>query len=261
MKLTHLSALSLLCLCPLLHAAPEALWPVGRVPGEVTDKKESVMKEHVYNVSVPTLEFFAAPSSKGKKLPAVLVIPGGGYTCQAYTKEGTEIARWFNALGYHAAVVKYRIPNNREGALDDVRRAVEILRASASERGIDAARIGMIGFSAGAHLTARILADPSHGLAFALLIYPAYLSDDGIRLKPEAVPAAPTVPTFVMQCRNDRAYGKSSLAYVHHLFMANRPVSYHLYPDGGHGFGKRVHPNTEVSQWPVAAAQWLQHLH
>lgn len=247
-----------LLLTAALRADPTPLWPAGEVPGKVTETAETVRDGHVYNVSVPTLECFPAPNPEGRPLPTVLVAPGGGYGCLAYDKEGTEIARWLNALGCNAAVLKYRIPGDREGALADARRALECLRAPAEGWHPDPNRLGMIGFSAGAHLTARVLAQSGHGLAFALLIYPAYLSGDGAALAPETVPAAPTVPTFLAQCGDDRAFVLSSLAYASHLLRANRPVSYRLYASGGHGFGKRRTPPAEAARWPDDAAAWLR---
>ena len=241
-----------------LSAAPEPIWPAGQMPGKATSAPETLKNEHIFNVSVPTLERFPAPNPEGRPLPTVLVAPGGGYGCLAYDKEGVEIARWLNTLGINAAVLKYRIPGDRNAALADARRAVALLREPAEGWHVDPAHLGMIGFSAGAHLTARVLSEPKHGLAFALLIYPAYLSNDGTNLAPEVVPAAPTVPTFLAQCKDDRAYVLSSLAYAGHLLRANRPVSYHLYTSGGHGFGKRRQPPTEAAQWPAEAAVWLK---
>ncbi len=238
-------------------AAEEMLWTSGVMPGRATDKAEQITDGHVYNVSVPTLNFFSAPVPEGKRLPVVLVAPGGGYGCLAYEKEGVQAALWLNTLGYHAAVLKYRIPNDRPAALADARRALEILREKADAYAIDTTQMGMLGFSAGAHLTASVLARSTHGLAFALLIYPAYLSKDGVTLAPEVVPAEPTVPTFVVQSCNDRAYVASSIGYVHALLKARRPVAYHLYANGGHGYG--LEPRTpEVAQWPSAAAVWLK---
>ncbi len=236
------------------------LWGEGAVPGRVTTNTETLRAEHVYDVSVPMLEFFRAEQPSGKALPTVLVIPGGGYQCQAYIKEGTEVAQWLNTLGYHAAVVKYRIPGDREGALQDVLQAVQLLRERAEAWQVDVRRIGMIGFSAGAHLTSRVLAQPEHGLAYALFIYPAYLSGDGVNLAPEVVPTSPTVPTFIAQCGDDRAYVFSSIAYAGWLLKQNRPVTYHLYTRGGHGFGLRKAPPEEAAQLKPAIAQWLKAL-
>lgn len=244
----------------LRAAAPTPLWPEGQMLGKATAAPETLRDGHLYNVSCPTLQRFPAPNPEGKPLPTVLVAPGGGYGCLAYDKEGVEIARWLNGLGLNAAVLKYRIPGDRDAALADARQALALLVQPAEGWCPDPKRLGMIGFSAGAHLTARVLHRQGHGLAFALLVYPAYLSADGTTLAPDIVPATPTVPTFLAQCRDDRAFVLSSLAYAGYLLRADRPVSYHLYASGGHGFGKRKTPPAEAAQWPAEAAAWLRTL-
>ncbi len=233
----------------LLGAEVVSLWEV--VPGAVTSQPEVERNAHLYHVSQPTVAFLPTAVGEGAVAPVVLVMPGGGYGCLAYEKEGLAVGRWLNGLGFHAAVVKYRIPGDRAGALMDAQRAVALLRERASEWKIDTQKMGMIGFSAGAHLTARVLAHENHGLAFALLIYPAYLSKDGVALVPEVKPAKPIVPTFVTQCNDDRAFVMSSLAYAGWLCKGNFPVAYHLYPKGGHGFGLN-------QAWSKAAEAWLE---
>ena len=245
-----------LCALTLRAAAPTPLWPEGQMPGNATSAGETLRDGHFYNVSCPTLQRFPAPNPEGKPLPTVLVAPGGGYACLAYDKEGVEIAQWLNGLGLNAAVLKYRIPGDRDAALADARRALALLAQPDEGWYPDTGRLGMIGFSAGAHLTGRVLHQQGHGLAFAMLIYPAYLSADGVTLAPDVVPATPTVPTFLAQCRDDRAFIFSSLAYANHLLRADRPVSYRLYASGGHGFGKRTVPPAEAAQWPIDAAIW-----
>ncbi len=241
-----------------LSAEQLPLWAPGEVPGTVTTTTETERDAHLYNVSVPTLEFFPAANPEQRPLPTILVAPGGGYACLAYTKEGTEVAQWLNTLGMNAAVIKYRIPGDRDGALLDARQALTLLRTHASEWHVDTKRLGMVGFSAGAHLTSRVLAQKEHGLAYALLIYPAYLSGDGVALAPEVVPSAPTVPTFIAQCGDDRAYVLSSVGYASWLVKQNRPVAYHLYTRGGHGFGLRKSPPEEAAQWISSAEAWLK---
>lgn len=238
-------------------AAPLPLWPEGRAPGTATAAPETLRDGHLRNVSRPTLERFPAPNPEGHPLPTVLVAPGGGYECLAYAKEGTEIAQWLNGLGINAAVLKYRVPGDRDAALADARRALALLCEPADGWTPDPGRVGMIGFSAGAHLTARVLHREGHGLAFALLIYPAYLSADGLTLARDVIPAAPAIPTFLAQCRDDRAFVRSSFAYAGNLLRADGPVSYRLYADGGHGFGLRTAPPAEAAHWPADAAAWL----
>lgn len=225
---------------------------------------EEERKEHLYSAEVPTIEFFSNSSSANpaERLPVILIAPGGGYSCLAYRKEGVEIARQLLRLNCHTAVLKYPVncDGAREAALKRAQQALNLLKTHADELKIDPEKIGMMGFSAGAHLTARVLAQPHHPLAFGILIYPAYLSDDGVNLKPDVIPAQPIVPTFIMQCRDDRWYVNSSLGYAAYLTKADAPVSYHLYSRGGHGFGGRLNPDQEAVLWHTELHHWFDRL-
>ena len=153
------------------------LWDQS-MPGTVSDKPEMVDSHtegdnrRYYNVSKPTLTLY--PCSDTKPHPFVIICPGGGYRFLSFDKEGIEIAEWFNTLGISAGVLKYRTPNNRKGALHDANRAIEWTRTHATKLNIDPARIGMIGFSAGAHLTAMV-AQKQPKQNFSMMVYPAYL--------------------------------------------------------------------------------------
>ncbi len=208
------------------------------------------------NVSKPMLTFYPAADA-GKPRPVVVVCPGGGYKILAYDKEGTEIAEWLNSIGVSAAVLKYRVPGNREGALLDARRAVRLMRENSKGWNIDPRRIGMIGFSAGGHLVASCSNSPDRP-DFTVLVYPAYLyRKGGIELVDEIKIDAKTPPAFVVQTRDDRAHYRSSLAYAAALDARNIPVELHLFAKGGHGYGLRPseHP---VSQWPSLCRAWME---
>src|SRR4051794_700341 len=138
-----------------------SIWPEGKMPGQGAKGAEADMPDRgdgvrrITNVSTPTLTIYQA-KEKGRAVPAMIVCPGGGYSYVTYNKEGTEIAEWLNANGYTALVLKYRVPNNRAGALDDLQRAISLTRAKAKDWGIDPHRLGVIGFSAGGHVAARV---------------------------------------------------------------------------------------------------------
>ena len=89
--------------------------------------------------------FKADPAVKNGK--AIVVCPGGAYVRLAVHKEGHTAAEWLTKLGYTAFVLHYRVPNKRDGALQDLQRALKIVRNEAKHYGIDAAKIGAIGFS------------------------------------------------------------------------------------------------------------------
>lgn len=254
------------------------LWP-GKVPGEKSEKKEFVAapskNDNVFRIAEvtnPLMEVFQATPSNFNK-GAVIVCPGGGYSILAYDKEGTEIAAWLNKLGFTAFVLQYRVPQKKEGALQDIQRAVRLVRSDSKKWNIDPEKIGVIGFSAGGSLCARAGTMFSKGRyspvdkadsiscrpSFAMLIYPAYL-DQGpeLSLTPELKMSPEVPPMFLFQTADD-PYGNSSLVMAGALRKQKIPVEIHLLPKGGHGYGLR--PGiTAAETWPALAEKWLNGL-
>jgi len=208
------------------------------------------------NVSQPELTFYPAKDC-GEANPVVVICPGGGYNIPAYNLEGTEVAQRLNSIGVSAAVLKYRVPRNRSGALEDARRALRLVRERSGEWNIDPERVGMLGFSAGGHLTAAC----SNSLDrpdFPLLVYPAYLfKKGGIELTDEIHVDEQTPPAFVVQARDDKKHYRSSLAYATALDAVGIPVELHLFAKGGHGYGLRP-TKYSVSNWPVLCEAWMR---
>lgn len=246
------------------------IWPDKR-PAEVVLKKgkmKQTMGEddilRIQQMPVPTLQKF--PVVKSPKGKVVIVCPGGGYQILAVNHEGTEIAQWLNALGYTAYVLRYRVPDNREGALQDVLRAIRIARAENPGK-----QVGVMGFSAGASLTARAATrfqSPSYTATdetdtqsarpdFAALIYPAYM-DEGEHhtLTPELTITEQTPPFFVFQTADDH-YGNSALVISQALRNHKIPVQLHIYEKGGHGYGLRANLAEAASKWPKLMEEWL----
>ena len=246
------------------------IWPDKR-PAEVTLEKGKMKQEmgddgilRIQQMPVPTLQKF--PVVKSPKGKVVIVCPGGGYQILAVNHEGTEIAQWLNALGYTAYVLCYRVPDNREGALQDVQRAIRIARAENPGK-----QVGVMGFSAGASLTARAATrfqSPSYTATdetdtqsarpdFAALIYPAYM-DEGEHhtLTPELTITEQTPPFFVFQTADDR-YGNSALVISQALRNHKIPVQLHVYEKGGHGYGLRANLAEAASKWPKLMEEWL----
>lgn len=246
------------------------IWPDKR-PAEVVQKKGKMKQEmgdddilRIQQMPVPTLQKF--PVVKSPKGKVVIVCPGGGYQILAVNHEGTEIAQWLNALGYTAYVLRYRVPDNREGALQDVQRAIRIARAENPGK-----QVGVMGFSAGASLTARAATRfqlPSYTATdetdtqsarpdFAALIYPAYM-DEGEHhtLTPELIITEQTPPFFVFQTADD-PYGNSALVISQALRNHKIPVQLHIYEKGGHGYGLRANLAEAASKWPKLMEEWL----
>jgi acetyl esterase/lipase len=252
------------------------LWP-GKVPGETKEKQPPVMDKpqndnvvRFAEVTDPAIEVYLADQTINNK-SAVIVCPGGAYRILAYDKEGTEIAGWLNKLGYSAFVLQYRIPDKKEGALQDAQRALRIVRKNASKWNIDPEKIGIMGFSAGGSLSARTSVlfnkrtyspvDEADSLtcrpSFAMLIYPAYLDlGPNKTLTPELELTKNTPPIFIFQTADD-PYGNSALVMAAALRDAKLPVELHLFPAGGHGYGLRPGKRAAIA-WPMIAEKWLQ---
>jgi acetyl esterase/lipase len=252
------------------------LWP-GIVPGETHEKTPPVTAPsendniiRLSEVTNPAMQVFLPVKSSGNGA-AVIVCPGGGYHILAYDLEGTEIAAWLNKNGYAAFVLQYRVPDKKEGALQDVQRAVRIIRKDASKYGVEPSKIGVMGFSAGGSLTARAVtnftkqtyppADKTDSIScrpsFAMLIYPAYLDQGpGLTLTPELQLSKDVPPVFIFQTADDQ-YGNSAIVMAQALRNEKLSVELHLLPEGGHGYGLRpgkIAPET----WPLLAEKWLK---
>ena len=229
----------------------------------------------ISNVSEPTLTFYPAPAEQNNGV-TIIVNPGGGYNILAYNLEGSEICKRFNSHGINCVLVKYRVPR-REGLekhtapLQDLQRAIAYTRSHAAEWNIDADKIGVMGFSAGAHLSA--VASTNYGERtypkidsfdevslrpdFTILVYPANLSGEHFTISPELKVDGNTPPTILIQTEDDRNYLDSSLFYYYALKEAKVPAAMHLYPSGGHGYGLRNTGHT-VNEWPFRVLSWLR---
>ena len=291
-KTPHLAFLFLALCAPLLHAEPTPtvinLWPNG-APGEKggigeekditkpTDGKsagKAVIR--LGNVSQPSISIFAPPADKANGA-AVVVCPGGGYNILAWDLEGTEVCEWLNSLGVTGVLLKYRVPmraglEKHTAPLQDVQRAIGLVRSRAQEWHLNPARIGVLGFSAGGHLAAAAsnnytertyphtdaADDTSCRPDFAVLIYPAYLTvkEQGDKISPELPITTQTPPTFLVMAEDDPVRVENVLYYALALKTAKVPFELHVYPTGGHGYGLR--PTAQaITTWPKRAGEWL----
>jgi acetyl esterase/lipase len=252
------------------------LWP-DKVPGETREKHapvaDTINKDNVlrYNqVTNPAMEVWL-PDPAVRNGSSVIICPGGGYRILAYDKEGTEIAAWLNSLGYTAFVLQYRVPDKKDGALQDIQRALKIVKNDCKKWNINPENVGVMGFSAGGSLSARAstlfnkktyqAVDKADSLscrpAFTMLIYPAYL-DQGpdLTLTPELALSKEVPPVFIFQTADD-PYGNSALVMAGALRNAKLPVELHFLPSGGHGYGLRP-GNLAPETWPSLAEKWLK---
>ena len=282
--------------CPAAHAQPEMMkiWagdPPGRIAAQgqeadttPADGRKVAGKSVIRlgNVATPMLTVFSPPADKHTGA-AVMVCPGGGYNILAWDLEGTEVCEWLNTIGVTGVLLKYRVPRAKnDGApnvarplepLQDAQRAMGMLGKNAATWNIDPDRIGVLGFSAGGNLAARLCTnyaqrlypevDSADALScrpdFAILIYPAYLFD---KKSDELIAAdlpvnSKTPPTFMTMAFDDGVGPENILRYGLALKKVEVPVEVHLYPTGGHGFGLRK-TDAPVTSWPERCAEWLQ---
>ncbi len=254
------------------------LWS-GNVPGEKgikhapiqsNDSKGNVSR--LKEVTNPALVVYK-PEKANSSRAGILICPGGGYSILAIDKEGYEIAEWLNSLGYTAFVLQYRVPQKQQGALNDIQRALRLVRAKADDYHLNPKKIGVLGFSAGGSLCARASTqfhsdsyaktDATDSLScrpdFAVLIYPAYLDQGENRsLTPELTINESTPPFFIFGTADDK-YGNSSLVMASALRDNKIPLELHVMAQGGHGYGLRP-GNMAAETWPVLLQGWLQHL-
>ncbi len=262
------------------------VWP-GLAPGEqkgeieseaiIPPKNENDVRR-ISNVSEPSFKIFqSAPGiSNGT---AVIVCPGGAYNILAYEHEGIDVCEWLNSFGVTAILLKYRVPRrkNREkhaAPLQDVQRAIGIVRKDAAKWDIDPNKIGILGFSAGGHLAVMAstsFASRSYSLLdksdefscrpdFAVLIYPAYLVDRKKRnqLFPEIKVTPDCPPCFFAHTGDDHVPAEgSALLYLALEKAGVEGNELHLYPSGGHGYGMRK-SGKAVSTWPKRAKRWME---
>ena len=243
------------------------------------------------NVTRPTLTTVRPAKSNGA---ALLLIPGGGYRRVAVGHGTYAIADWFAGRGFATHILVYRLPADGWAAgpdapLQDAQRALRLVRAAAKD--YDAGRIGVIGFSAGGHLAARLSArqdlesyravDATDRLPLAPkvagLLYPVVtmtgahvhggsrdeMFGKGIapeRAAPFAADAriAPgTPPTFIAHAIDDRVVPpENSMAMMAALRTAHVPTELHLFERGGHGFG--LEAAGAPSPWPELFLAWAK---
>jgi acetyl esterase/lipase len=247
------------------------LWPTPNAPTErvLPSRGDSVTR--ITDISEPSLTLYQE-NKKGDPTPAVLIFPGGAYAYLAIDKEGREIARWFNSIGVTAIIVKYRVPDDREAAFQDGQRAMRLVRFHAKEWNIDPEHVGVIGFSAGGHLSARLSTDFKNRSYtsldevdkedcrpdFCFLIYPAYLMNNQTKKLAIELPVTPyTPPTFIVQTEDDTMFVAGTIVYDQALKKSGVSSTFQLFPDGGHGYGLRPSKHA-VSEWPELCEKWLR---
>jgi acetyl esterase/lipase len=277
---------------PAAEGHPVDLWPEG-IPGYRADGPAQTVKDgKVYHVRRPTLIAYLPPAGTSVGT-AIIDAPGGGYVRLPADKgEGAE-PRWLNHLGITVFVLTYRFGDDSPAApLQDVLRAIRLVRAHAAEYGLDPRRIGVMGGSAGGHVAASaatLYDDPAGktGTAldqvsarpdFTIMLYPVITMQDpyvhqgsrGGLLGPhpsaeliqhysaELHVTKDTPPAFIVSTQEDHSVPlENAVAYFMALRRAGVRAELHLYEKGPHGFG--FNPNLgPTSEWPARCVDWMR---
>jgi len=280
MKRLGILIVSLMVVTPCLAAddQPEVLlWPAGAPGSEgittgnvVVEKgKNGTHNRSVTQVHNPSLTVYLPPKEKATGA-GVVICPGGGHRVLAIEHEGYDVAKWLNSIGVAGFVLKYRLARTEgskykveDHALADARRAIRLVRSRAGEWGVDPARVGMMGFSAGGEVTAlagtrfeassEATSDPVDRLSsrpdFLVLVYP------GVR--PEKLTITKeTPPTFLTVADDDRGSAQSTAGIYLALKKAGVSGELHVFARGGHGFGMRDN-HVPASSWPTRLHEWM----
>ncbi len=280
--------------------SPFPIWPDSPPGKQPLQLKETANQRpggdlSITGISIPTLTPFLPAHPNGT---AVLVLPGGAYSQLVFDKEGSEIAEWLSRQGISAFLLKYRLAVEGHGsphlvALQDVQRAIRLIRARSKDLGLNPAKIGLLGSSSGGHLAATA------GTAFSRQSYPAQDAADQCSARPDFMlllygpytgnmhfnhasseqlffpdaaknqlyatfPAVrqvtpETPPAFMVAAGNDmRVSVENSSALFLALHKAGVPAQMHIYDDGGHGFALRAPETQSIAAWPRACRDWLQ---
>jgi acetyl esterase/lipase len=281
---TILSFLLWVCLgTGLLAGDPQTIWP-DLAPGETTRQRGQIQPfrkgevppvTRVMNITLPTFTVHLAPKPNGA---GVVILPGGGFGKVVPDKEGTEVAALLNQHGIAAFVLSYRTTSGRSGSgwkrpLQDAQRTVSLVRSRADEWGLKHDRIGLIGFSAGGQVAARLLGagdgraytpldkidDVSYRPDFAMLLYPWNIYDPqrGGLIEEIKVPAD-CPPTFLVHTDDDPVSSLSSVFFYAELKRLGIPSELHIYGNGGHGYGLRPMKGSEIDSWTGHGIHWLE---
>jgi len=267
-------------LCASLSAAslpPAPVWE-GAPPAETLKAKpgqdpKGIINKNGHRTDVMIPEYVAYPAAK-PGAPIVIVCPGGGYGILAEEHEGAEVARRLNAFGSAAVVLRYRVPrrdNDKPWVVPamDARRMIQLVREHAKEWNADPQKVGILGFSAGGNLAARVAYSPAEADAprpdFAVMVYPAYLfekdkPDSTLRDGPDGViPPKGTkpVPAFFAHSADDPYPAEGSMALAKVLKSMGGSAEVHVWAKGGHGWGASERCEA-AKKWTDLLGAWMK---
>ena len=244
-----------------LGAQDVKLWPNGSAEPEASLPSDDPRYPKKFTVvHQPSIYPFLPPKGTATGV-ALIIAPGGGHSQLVIDKEGWDVAKWANAHGMAAFVLKYRLaraPGSKytveHDALADAVKAVAVVRERAAEWGVNPARIGFMGFSAGgavaALLESRVPTKPTERPDFNIIVYPGWA--------PNQVPAPPkdAPPAFLVCADNDPSHVVTTVNYYLALQKAGVSTEMHIYSSGAHGFGMKASA-MPVATWPQRVLEWM----
>jgi acetyl esterase/lipase len=264
-------------------------------PGSIPNSKKSNIQEttggFIKGVTIPKLEIYLPEKDKANSC-AIIVVPGGGYSGLTYQGEGVRTAKELAKTGITAFVLKYRLPDDstmidkKTGPLQDAQQALKTVRENASKWGIDPARVGLMGFSAGGHLASIVATRYQETFIenkeatslrpdFLILVYPVTSMQDNLthmdsrnallgknpskdlidKYSSELQVTETTPPTYITQAGDDRLVDvDNSIVFYESLRHKKVPAEMHLYPRGGHGFVM----SKPADEWISPIILWLK---
>jgi acetyl esterase/lipase len=268
---------------------PDSVPNSKTTPANYLEKRD---KDWITQVSVPTITPYLPPAGTANGT-AIIIFPGGSYAGLSMANEGSEVARAFNKFGVTAFVVKYRLPSDAImvdktiGPLQDAQQAVLVVRKNATQWGLNPAKVGIIGFSAGGHLAStaathfdKVVINDKENISvrpdFAMLLYPVisfgpvahiYSRDNLLGKTPTATQielysnekqvTPNTPPTFLVHAEDDGTVPvQNSLLFYDALLKNKVKAEMHIFQAGGHGFGLN-NPKSK-DKWIDWAQDWLR---
>jgi acetyl esterase/lipase len=277
-----LSLLLRICSLPLAAQTVIPLWPEG-APCRMLPPSEATLKSIANvapkggnsetHITEPTLTIYPAAQPNGA---AVIVAPGGGFWFLSVRNEGTLVCEWLNQLGVTAALLRYRVPTRDnsppyELPVQDAQRALGLLRSRSKEFGIDPARVGVLGFSAGANLVGHLSwdrtarnypqkegVDDPRGPDFTVFIYGGGFlnSEDPTKFREGFSIPKDACPAFFTVAHDDRNNPLEAAKLYLEFKKLQRPAELHIYASGGHGYGMS-RKNTPAGLWFESCGEWM----
>nr|HMP30003.1 alpha/beta hydrolase [Saprospiraceae bacterium] len=272
------------------------IYPTDNIPYKITNdigdifEYENGLIRRKKTIQNPTIEIYY-PKKMTDNMPAVLICPGGGYSFLSHLPEGVKVAEYLSDADIVGIIVNSRLPDDRimtnksEVPLHDLQQALKYVRENAKSLGVNPEKIGVMGFSAGGHLasTAAVhFEDKMYRPDISILIYPVITMEDDFThrgSKNNLLGKDPSIhlvqkysnhkhinqntpPTFIVHSIDDKTVPvQNSTQYIDHLIQHQvKNCAFHIFPNGGHGYGLAQDKSDQLKDWPMLLVKWLKEL-